>query len=130
MIILGIVIGLVIGICIGNALKEQENTNTHNSTPMVKNSVEVLNKVVEKQVEQPKIENTPIPRFEGKLSEKSQAILDYLKASGQDKVEVEEIAMVLDYTKCVVSAHITDLQKKGLVVRMTKGEKRYVCLTE
>jgi DNA-binding MarR family transcriptional regulator len=38
--------------------------------------------------------------------------------------------MALDYTSRAVSVHITDLQRKGLVVRMTEGEKRYVCLTK
>ena len=128
MIILGIIIGLVIGICIGNIVKDQENTNTHTSTSMAQNSVEVLNKIAEKQVQPSQIENAPIPRFEGALTEKSQAILDYIKTSGQDKVEVEEIAIVLDYTTRTVSALVTGLQKKGLVVRMTEGEKRYVCL--
>lgn len=51
-----------------------------------------------------------------KLTEKSQAVFDYIKANG-GKVSTDELATALDRTPRSISANVTDLQKKGLVVR-------------
>ena len=51
-----------------------------------------------------------------KLTEKSQSVLDYVKANG-GKVSTEELATALDRTARSISANVTDLQKKNLVVR-------------
>lgn len=51
-----------------------------------------------------------------KLTEKSMAVLDYIKANG-GKVSVDELCGALDRAPRSVSANITDLCKKGLVTR-------------
>jgi uncharacterized membrane protein len=51
-----------------------------------------------------------------KLTEKSQSVFDYIKANG-GKVSIEELATALDRTPRSVGANVTDLAKKGLVVR-------------
>lgn len=51
-----------------------------------------------------------------KLTEKSQGVLDYIKANG-GKVSIDELATALDRTSRSVNANVTDLTKKGLVVR-------------
>ena len=49
-----------------------------------------------------------------KLTEKSTAVLDYIKANG-GKVSIDELASALERTSRSISANVTDLQKKGLV---------------
>ena len=51
-----------------------------------------------------------------KLTEKSQGVFDYIKANG-GKVSIDELATALDRTTRSVGANVTDLSKKGLVVR-------------
>ena len=51
-----------------------------------------------------------------KLTEKSQSVFDYIKENG-GKVSIEELATALDRTTRSVGANVTDLAKKGLVVR-------------
>jgi uncharacterized membrane protein len=51
-----------------------------------------------------------------KLTEKSQGVFDYIKANG-GKVSIDELATALDRTTRSVNANVTDLTKKGLVVR-------------
>jgi predicted transcriptional regulator len=51
-----------------------------------------------------------------KLTEKSTAVLDYIKANG-GKVSIDELASALERTSRSISANVTDLQKKGLVTR-------------
>jgi DNA-binding MarR family transcriptional regulator len=51
-----------------------------------------------------------------KLTEKSQSVFDYIKANG-GKVSIDELATALDRTSRSVGANVTDLSKKGLVVR-------------
>ena len=71
-----------------------------------------------------------------KLTEKSQSVFDYIKANG-GKVSIDELATALDRTSRSVGANVTDLSKKGLVVRQKvagEGEDAkditYVCLTD
>ena len=70
-----------------------------------------------------------------KLTEKSQSVFDYIKENG-GKVSIEELATALDRTSRSVGANVTDLAKKGLVVRekvaaKEEGEKdiTYAVLT-
>ena len=51
-----------------------------------------------------------------KLTEKSQGVFDYIKANG-GKVSIDELATALDRTTRSVGANVTDLAKKGLVIR-------------
>jgi predicted transcriptional regulator len=51
-----------------------------------------------------------------KLTEKSQGVFDYIKANG-GKVTIDELCSALDRTARSVNANVTDLSKKGLVVR-------------
>lgn len=51
-----------------------------------------------------------------KLTEKSQAVLDYLKSNG-GKVSIDELCEALDRAPRSINANVTDLCKKGLVVR-------------
>jgi DNA-binding MarR family transcriptional regulator len=51
-----------------------------------------------------------------KLTEKSQSVFDYIKANG-GRVSIEELATALDRTTRSIGANVTDLSKKGLVVR-------------
>ena len=51
-----------------------------------------------------------------KLTEKSQQVFDYIKENG-GKVSLDELATALDRTARSISANVTDLSKKGLVVR-------------
>lgn len=51
-----------------------------------------------------------------KLTEKSAAVLNYIKENG-GKVSIDELAKALDRTSRSISANVTDLQKKELVVR-------------
>lgn len=51
-----------------------------------------------------------------KLTEKSTAVLDYIRNNG-GKVSIDELASALERTSRSISANVTDLQKKGLVVR-------------
>ncbi len=51
-----------------------------------------------------------------KLTEKSQSVFDYIKANG-GKVSIDELATALDRTTRSIGANVTDLAKKGLVVR-------------
>lgn len=71
-----------------------------------------------------------------KLTEKSAQVYDYVKANG-NKVSVDELATALGRTARSVNANITDLSKKGLVVREKvagEGEDAkditYVVMTE
>lgn len=71
-----------------------------------------------------------------KLTEKSMAVLDYVKANG-GKVSIDELAAALDRTTRSVGANVTDLTKKELAVREKvagEGEDAkditYVVLTE
>lgn len=51
-----------------------------------------------------------------KLTEKSQVVFDYIK--GHDgKVTIDELCSALDKTARSINANVTDLSKKGLVVR-------------
>ena len=51
-----------------------------------------------------------------KLTEKSAAVFDYIKANG-GKVTIDEICAALDKAPRSVNANVTDLSKKGLVTR-------------
>ena len=51
-----------------------------------------------------------------KLTEKSQEVFDYIKANG-GKVSIDELATACGRTTRSVGANVTDLSKKGLVVR-------------
>lgn len=51
-----------------------------------------------------------------KLTEKSQAVFNYIKENG-GKVSVDELCTALDRTSRSISANINDLVKKELVVR-------------
>lgn len=51
-----------------------------------------------------------------KLTEKSQVVFDYIKDNG-GKVTIEEICNALDKAPRSINANVTDLAKKGLVVR-------------
>jgi predicted transcriptional regulator len=71
-----------------------------------------------------------------KLTEKSTAVLDYVKANG-GKVSIDELATALDRTTRSIGANVTDLTKKALAVREKvagEGEDAkditYVVLTE
>jgi predicted transcriptional regulator len=71
-----------------------------------------------------------------KLTEKSQEVFDYIKANG-GKVSIDELATACGRTTRSVGANVTDLSKKGLVIREKvagDGEDAkditYVCLTE
>ena len=71
-----------------------------------------------------------------KLTEKSTAVLDYVKANG-GKVSIDELATALDRTTRSIGANVTDLTKKALAVREKvagEGEDAkditYVGLTE
>lgn len=71
-----------------------------------------------------------------KLTEKSQGVFDYIKANG-GKVSIDELCTALDRTARSVGANVTDLAKKGLVVRektpgANEGDKEivYAVLTE
>lgn len=67
------------------------------------------------------------------LTEKSQGVLDYVKANG-GKVSIEEICAALDRNSRSVGANVTDLTKKGLAARVKEagedGDITYVQLTE
>lgn len=65
-----------------------------------------------------------------KLTEKSQSVFDYVKENG-GRVSLEELATALDRTSRSISANVTDLTKKGLMVRekvapTEEGEKETV----
>jgi predicted transcriptional regulator len=51
-----------------------------------------------------------------KLTEKSAQVFDYIKNNG-GKVSIDELATALERTSRSISANVTDLTKKGLVVR-------------
>lgn len=51
-----------------------------------------------------------------KLTEKSQEVFDYVKNNG-GKVSIEELCAALNRAPRSVNANVTDLAKKGLVVR-------------
>ena len=51
-----------------------------------------------------------------KLTEKSQEVFDYVKANG-GKVSIEELCNALNRAARSVNANVTDLAKKGLVIR-------------
>lgn len=51
-----------------------------------------------------------------KLTEKSNEVFEYVKANG-GKVSVDELASALDRATRSINANVTDLCKKGLVVR-------------
>lgn len=51
-----------------------------------------------------------------KLTEKSQAVFDYIKANG-GKVTIDELCSALDKAPRSINANVTDLSKKGLVTR-------------
>lgn len=51
-----------------------------------------------------------------KLTEKSQGVFDFIKANG-GKVSIDDLAAGLDRTTRSINANVTDLSKKGLVVR-------------
>ena len=51
-----------------------------------------------------------------KLTEKSQSVFDYVKANG-GKVTIDELCAALDRAPRSINANVTDLSKKGLVVR-------------
>lgn len=51
-----------------------------------------------------------------KLTEKSAAVLNYIKENG-GKVSIDELASALERTSRSISANVTDLQKKELVTR-------------
>lgn len=51
-----------------------------------------------------------------KLTEKSNEVFEYVKANG-GKVSVDELASALDRATRSINANVTDLTKKGLVVR-------------
>lgn len=71
-----------------------------------------------------------------KLTEKSLNVFNYVKENG-GKVSVEEICNALGLAPRSINANVTDLAKKGLVIRdkvAGEGEDAkditYVCLTE
>lgn len=68
-----------------------------------------------------------------KLTEKSQEIFDYIK-NGDGKVSIPEMAAHFGRTDKSIGANVTDLQKKGLCVRVkeTVGEETitYAVLTD
>lgn len=51
-----------------------------------------------------------------KLTVKSNEVFEYIKANG-GKVSIDELATALDRTARSVGANVTDLSKKGLVIR-------------
>lgn len=51
-----------------------------------------------------------------KLTEMSNAVFNYVKENG-GRVSIDELASALDRTTRSVGANVTDLTKKGLVVR-------------
>ena len=51
-----------------------------------------------------------------KLTEKSSAVFEYVKANG-GKVTIDEIAQALDKSTKSINANVNDLVKKALVVR-------------
>lgn len=51
-----------------------------------------------------------------KLTAKSNEVFEYIKANG-GKVSIDELAAALGRTTRSVGANVTDLSKKGLVVR-------------
>ena len=51
-----------------------------------------------------------------KLTEKSQEVFDYIKGNG-GKVTIEEICNATERAARSINANVTDLVKKGLVVR-------------
>lgn len=51
-----------------------------------------------------------------KLTEKSQEVFDYVKNNG-GKVSIDELSTALNRASRSVGANVTDLQKKGLIVR-------------
>lgn len=70
-----------------------------------------------------------------KLTAKSVEVFNYIRENGS-KVSIAELATALDRAERSISANVTDLQKKGLVVREkvaaeAEGEKdiTYACLT-
>lgn len=71
-----------------------------------------------------------------KLTEKSNAVFEYVKANG-GKVTIDEIAQALDKTTKSINANVNDLVKKELVIREkvageTPEDKEitYVVITE
>ena len=51
-----------------------------------------------------------------KLTEKSQVVYDYVKENG-GRVSIDELCSALDRNARSIGANVTDLAKKGLVVR-------------
>ena len=70
-----------------------------------------------------------------KLTQMSQAVLDYVKENG-GKVAISELAAALNRSERSVGANVTDLKKKELAVRekvAVDGEEKpatYVVLTD
>lgn len=71
-----------------------------------------------------------------KLTEKSAQVYDYVKANG-NKVSIDELCTALERAPRSINANVTDLSKKGLVVREKvagEGEDAkditYVVMTE
>lgn len=68
-----------------------------------------------------------------KLTEKSSEVFDYIKMH-DGRVSVPELATALERTERSVGANVTDLQKKGLVVRQKEKiedkDITYVLLTD
>lgn len=70
-----------------------------------------------------------------KLTQMSQAVLDYVKENG-GKVAISELAAALNRSERSIGANVTDLKKKELAVRekvAVDGEEKpvtYVVLTD
>ena len=70
-----------------------------------------------------------------KLTQMSQAVLDYVKENG-GKVAISELAAALNRSERSVGANVTDLKKKELAIRAkvaVDGEEKpvtYVVLTD
>ena len=70
-----------------------------------------------------------------KLTQMSQAVLDYVKENG-GKVAISELAAALNRSERAIGANVTDLKKKELAVRekvAVDGEEKpitYVVLTD
>lgn len=70
-----------------------------------------------------------------KLTEKSNEVFNYVKSNG-GRVSIDELSAATGRTKQSVGANVTDLTKKGLVVRdkvAVEGEEKpvtYVQITE
>lgn len=70
-----------------------------------------------------------------KLTEKSLNVFNYVKENG-GRVSVEEICNALGLAARSINANVTDLSKKGLVIREKvagEGDAKditYVCLTD